>query len=491
MTQPRERGEIRFLKGEGRYLANQPAEDAAETVFLRSPVAHGRLKRCDVEAAKAMPGVLGVITSTDVTNAGLKPLPCTADLATDERWSAFTPPRPLLASERVRHVGEPVAMIIAETIDQAKDAADMIDLSIDPLPVLADPALAALPDAAKIWPDRDGNLALNWEAGDRGAVAQAFAKAAHVTRLKLINNRLAMAPLETRSALAAYDPNSKRYSLQTPTQGVHRIRKIMAGLLRVAEDRLLVVTDDVGGAFGLKGMAFPEQALLLFAAKRLGRPVRWIGDRSEAFISDNAGRDHVTEIALALDGDHRMMALSVDTIANMGAYLSTFALNMPTLVYGRVMGGAYAIPSIHMQSRSVFTNTPPVDAYRGAGVPEAIYALERVIDVAARELDADPIMLRRLNFLRPEHFPWPTPTGYAIDSGDFGGALDQALDFSDWRGFEKRRQNSKKPRPSPWLGVGCLYPWNRRQQQGDGAGCGERGWQGRRHKRNPIRRPGA
>ncbi|MGH1483507.1 MAG: xanthine dehydrogenase family protein molybdopterin-binding subunit [Geminicoccales bacterium] len=442
MTADSQRSETRFLTGRGRYLVNQPASGAAHAVFLRSPVAHGRIVRCDPDHAKNMPGVLDIITADDVNGAGLGTLPCLAEVATDERWSAFLPPRHLLATERVRHVGEPIAMILAETIDQGKDAAEAIDLDIDSLPIAVDPASVIEPAAPAIWPDRPDNVALDWEAGDRHAVDRAFSEAAHVARLRLINNRLAMMPLETRSARGAFNPSSGHYTLRSGTQGVHNIRSVIAGVLGIDKQTLRVVTDDVGGAFGLKGMAFPEQALVLFAARRIGREVLWVGDRSEAFVSDNAARDHVTEIALALDAEGRMLALTVNTIANMGAYLSNHALNMPTMVYGRVMGGVYAIPAIHMRTRCVFTNTPPVDAYRGAGVPEAIYAIERVIDVAAAETGVDSLALRRRNFLKSEHFPWSTPIGYAIDSGDFSGAMDRALELADWGGFDTRRQAS-------------------------------------------------
>ena len=437
------RSETRFLRGEGRFLANRSVGGVAHAVLLRSPIAHGRLRRVDIEQARNMPGVLDVITADELAEAGIGALPCLADLATDEAWSAFAPPRPLLANDRVRHVGEPIAMVIAETIHQAKDAAEAIELAFDALPVSIDPGSTIEPEAPPVWTDCPNNQALAWEAGDQDQVARALANAAHVTRLKLINNRLTVMPLETRSALGSFDPATSRYTLHSPTQGVHRIRKIVAGILGIGEADLQVVTDDVGGAFGLKGMGFPEQPLVLFAAKRVGRPVLWIGERSESFIADNAARDHVTEITLALDSDLRMLALSVDTTANMGAYLSTFALNMPTLVYGRVMGGAYAIPAIHMRTRCVFTNTPPVDAYRGAGVPESIYAVERVVDAAAFELGVDPQILRRRNLLTAKHYPWRTPAGYEIDSGEFEAVMDRALALADWNGFEERRRSSE------------------------------------------------
>lgn len=436
------RAETRFLKGHGHFLANHFPPNAAHAVFLRSPVAHGRITRCDPAKALAMPGVLDIIVGDDVIRERLGTLPCLADPAPLGDRPIVMPPRALLANDRVRHVGEPIAMIVAETIEQARDASEAIDLVIDDLPIGVDLASMLESEAPLIWPECPDNVALDWETGDRSKVEAAFAGAAHIASLRLINNRLAMMPLETRSALGVFDRDTGHYTLHSPTQGVHRIQKIIAGVLGIDQQNLRVLTEDVGGAFGLKGMAFPEQALVLFAASRLDRAVGWVAERSEAFISDNAARDHVTDIALALDAEGTMLGLSIDTIANMGAYLSTFAPNIPTLVYGRVMGGVYAIPAIHLRSRCVFTNTPPVDAYRGAGVPESIFAVERVVDVAAAELGIDALTLRRRNLLEAKHFPWTTPVGYAIDSGDFAGALDHALDLADWSGFDERRKAS-------------------------------------------------
>ncbi|MEM7023187.1 MAG: xanthine dehydrogenase family protein molybdopterin-binding subunit, partial [Pseudomonadota bacterium] len=421
---------------------NRSEPDAAEAILLRSPIAHGRIVHCDVAQARSLPGVLDVITGEDVRSAGLQPMPCLPELQSADGRPLFKPPRPILAQDRVRHVGDPIAMIVAETVNQARDAAEHVGLELDELAVGIDPAAMVQPDAPTIWPDCPGNVALDWQAGDRQAAEQAFNDAAHVTELRLVNNRLAMMPMETRAALGAFDADTGRYTLWSPTQGVHRIREVMAAVLGEEESRLRVITEDVGGGFGLKQMAFAEQALVLFAAQRIGRPVRWIADRTEAFISDNAGRDHVSEFKLALDGDGRMCALAVDTIANMGAYLSTSAPFMPTLVFGRVMGGVYAIPAVHIRTRCVFTNTPPVDAYRGAGVPEAIFGLERTIDIAAAELGNDSIALRRRNLLDASRFPWSTPAGFAIDSGDFCGVLDKALTLADWDGFEVRRRQS-------------------------------------------------
>ncbi len=434
--------DARLLTGGGRFLMNRPAPDAAQAVLLRSPLAHGRIVRCEVEAARAMPGVLDVITGDDVIRAGLRPLPCLADLTFSDGRPLAAAPRELLAGGRVRHVGQPIAMIVAVTVAEAHDAAEAIDLAFEDLPAGTEPAAMLGPQAPLLWPACPGNLALDWQAGDRDAVERAFAAAAHITRLRLINNRLAPMPLETRAALGAFDRAAGRYTLWTPTQGVHLTRQCVAQALAIEEAALRVVTEDVGGAFGLKQMAFPEQPLVLFAAARTGRSVRWIAERTEAFVADNAARDHVTEIALALDADGRMLALSVDTLANMGACLSTLAPRMPTLVFGRVLGGVYAIPAVHLRTRCVYTTMPPVDAYRGAGVPEAIHAVERVIDVAAAELGLDPVALRRRNLLRAADFPWPTPAGFRIDSGDFAGALDRALALADWEGFAARRAAS-------------------------------------------------
>jgi aerobic carbon-monoxide dehydrogenase large subunit len=434
--------DARLLTGRGRFLVNRPAPDAAQAVFLRSPVAHGRIVRFEAAAARAMPGVLDVITGDDVMSAGLQPLPCLSDQISADGRPLFVPPRHVLAVGRVRHVGEPIAMVVAETVHQARDAAEAIDLAFEDLPVTIEPAAAVLPGAPAIWPECPGNVALDWQAGDRAALERAFAEAAHVTRLRLTNNRVAIMPLETRAALGAFDLATGRYTLWTPSQGVHLIRQCVAQVLATDEAALRVVTEDVGGAFGLKEMAFPEQALVLLAAARTGRPVRWIAERTEAFVADHAARDHVCEVALALDRDGRMLGLAVDTLANMGAYLSMFAPKLPTLVFGRVLGGVYAIPAIHLRARCVLTNTPPVDAYRGAGVPEAIYTLERAVDVAAAELGLDGVALRRRNLLDATHFPRPTPAGYRIDSGDFAGALERAQLQADWQGFDARRKAS-------------------------------------------------
>ena len=435
--------DARFLTGQGRFLVNQRIAGAAQAIFLRSPLAHGRIVRCDVTAAKAMPGVLDIITGADVVAAGLNPLPClAADMTSSDGRPLALPPRHVLAVDRVRHVGEPIAMVVAETAHQARDAAEAIDLELADLPHGTDPAAMIAQGAPAIWPDCPGNVALDWQAGDPDAVARAFAAAAHVVHLRVINNRLAIMPLETRSAAGFFEPDTERYTLRSPTQGVHLMRQCVASVLAVDEAAVRVVTDDVGGAFGLKQMAFPEQPLVLFAAARVGRPVRWAAERTEAFVTDNAARDHVNEIALALDRDGRMLGLSVDTLANMGAYLSTLAPKMPTEVFGRVIGGLYGIPAIHIRTRCVFTNTPPVDAYRGAGVPEANFAVERVVDVAAAALGLDAVELRRRNLLHPAQLPWSTPVRFQVDSCDLAGVLDRALALGDWQGFEARREAS-------------------------------------------------
>ncbi|MEZ5666468.1 MAG: xanthine dehydrogenase family protein molybdopterin-binding subunit [Alphaproteobacteria bacterium] len=438
----RQGDDVRFLTGRGRYLGDLTMPGLGHAVVLRSPVAHGRIVRLDAGAARAMPGVRDVIAGAEIRAAGLGAMPCLGEPAGFLPYRLQVPAKTVLAVDRVRHVGEAVAMVVADTVEQARDGAAAIALDIEPLGVAATPADAVAPGAPLLWPDIADNVALDWRAGDAEAVAAAFAGAAHVTRLRLVNNRVAMVPMEARGALGAYDSGSGRYALHAPTQGVHRIRRIAAGILGVPAEAVRVITDDVGGAFGLKGMGFPEHALVLLAAARTGRPVRWLAERTEGFVCDTAGRDHVTEVALALDEAGRMLALSVDSLANMGAYLSTMAPNIATKVFGRVMGGVYRIPALHLRVRCVLTNTPPVDAYRGAGVPEAIYAVERAVDVAAQETGVDPLDLRRRNMLAPADFPWRLPTGYAIDSGDFRGALDRALEVADWAGFDGRRRES-------------------------------------------------
>src|SRR3989440_1266409 len=358
------------------------------------------------------------------------------------------PPRPPLVRERGRHVGDAVALVVAESAALARDAADQIVVDYDPLPAIADTAEALDPGQPAVWPElnlQPGNLCFEWEVGDGDAVQRAAAAARHRISLTLVNNRVVANSMETRGAIGEYDPGEDSYTLWSSTQGSHFVRGLLAEhVLKIPENRIRVVTPDVGGGFGMKLFLYPEHVLVLWAAKRVGRPVKWVADRSEAFVTDTQGRDNVTRLDLALDDELRFTGLSVEIIANMGAYLSNFAPEIPTFSGAVMHSGVYAIPAIHVVSKGVFTNTVPVDAYRGAGRPEAAYALERLIDVAARRLGITPDELRRRNFIPPAAMPHTTPLGLVYDSGDFGRNMTDALAAADAAGFAARRAEARR-----------------------------------------------
>ena len=349
-----------------------------------------------------------------------------------------TPPWPILQGARVRYAGDPVAFVVAQTLRQARDAAEVVEVDYRDLSavVATEKALAASP----IHPEAAGNICCDWEDGDSEATDRAFAEAARVVSLKLVNNRLVGNPMEPRSALGTFDRDTGTYALRTPTQGVHLFSALLANaVFGVEPAQIHVTTGDVGGAFGLKAVIYPEQVLVLWAAKRLGRPVRWTADRSEGFVSDTHSRDHVTEAELALDAQGRFLAVRVSTLANLGAYLALFGPLIPTEACRGMLTGVYEIAAAHVRVRGVFTNTVPVDAYRGAGRPEAAYVVERLVDVAAGELGLAPDEIRRRNFVSPESMPYRTALNLVYDSGEFARTMDDALARADWRGFEARR----------------------------------------------------
>lgn len=418
----------RLLRGEGRFLDALDADGFAEVAFARSAVAHGRITRIDVAAARAVPGVLGVLTGADLAAAGLLPLNCRRPVDSTDGAPFRQPDRHALALETVRFVGEAVALIAAETREAALDAAELVEIDIDDLPARTDPA-------------QSDDMAFRWEHGDAEKVAAAHAEAAFVSRMRAVNNRIAPAPLEPRGALARYEDG--RYALITQSQGVHAIRAAMAATLDVGLDAVRVQTPDVGGSFGMKLVAYPEQAALLAGARLLERPLRWISTRSEAYLSDNAARDHVTEATLALDRDGRFLALSADTIGNMGAYASASAAGCLSIHFMRAFGHVYRLPAHHVSATGVYTHTAPVDVMRGAGKPEACVIVERLIDRAAREHGFDRVALRRKNLIRPEDLPRRTLSGVPIDGGDFPTVLDRALERSDWDGRQARRAEAK------------------------------------------------
>ena len=444
----------RLITGKGQYSDDIALPGTAHMVLLRSPHAHAKIRMIDALAAREAKGVIAVFTHKDIAEAGLKPLPCVAIMPNRDGSPMMVPARHTLAKERVCHLGEPVAAVVAETAAQARDAAELINVDYDELPAVVDTTSALT--AAPIHPDTKSNIALDHELGDKAAVDAAFAKAAHVTTLKLVNQRVVVNAMEPRACLGAYDQAAGKYTLYTGSQGVHGMRGAIAKLIFGIEDaKLRVVTKDVGGGFGMKSFIYHEYPLVLFAAKKLGRPVKWTSERAEAFLSDTQGRDHVTEAAIALDKDHKILAVRTQTTAALGGYLSHFAPFVPTMAAPGMQVGVYAIPAFYTATKCVFTNTVPVDAYRGAGRPEAAYVIERLVDKAAAELKVDAAELRRKNFIKPEHMPYKFPAGGMLDSGQFADNMDDAMKRADWQGFKSRAASAKAK--GKIAGIGMAY----------------------------------
>jgi carbon-monoxide dehydrogenase large subunit len=448
------REDVRFLTGAGRYTDDINIAGQAYVHFLRSDVAHGKITKLDTSAAEGMPGVVKVFTSADFEGVG--GIPCGWQV-TDRHGEVMQEPgHPILATGKVRHVGEIVAAVVADTLEQARDAAEAIELDIEELPAVIDMKKALEDGAPKVHDDLKSNLCFDWGLVEenKAAVDEAFEKAAHVTTLELVNNRLVANPMEPRVAVGDFARHSGESTLYTTSQNPHVIRLLMgAFVLGIPEHKLRVVAPDVGGGFGTKIFHYAEEAFCTFAAKALARPVKWTSTRGEAFMSDAHGRDHVTKIELALDAENNFTAIRTDTLANMGAYLSTFAPSVPTWLHGILMAGNYKTPNIYVNVKAVFTNTVPVDAYRGAGRPEATYQLERVIDKAARELKVDPIELRRQNFIT--EFPYATPVAVEYDTGDYHATMDALEKIADFAGFEARRKESEARGKLRGLGVNC------------------------------------
>ncbi|WP_420397851.1 xanthine dehydrogenase family protein molybdopterin-binding subunit [Nioella sp.] len=437
------REDVRFLTGTGNYTDDINLNGQAYVHFLRSDVAHGRLNKVDTSVAAEMPGVVRIFTGADFEGVG--GLPCGWQVTDKHGNPMQEPAHPVLAQGKVRHVGDPIAAVVAETAAQARNAAEAIELDIEELPAVIDMKEAVKEGATKVHDDLESNLCYDWGfvEENKAAVDEAFEKAAHVTTLELVNQRLVANPMEPRVAVGDYNRATGDSTLYTTSQNPHVIRLLMgAFVLGIPEHKLRVVAPDVGGGFGSKIFHYAEEAFCTFAAKALARPVKWTSSRSEAFISDAHGRDHVTKIELALDADNNFTALRTDTYANMGAYLSTFAPSVPTWLHGTLMAGNYKTPLIYVNVKAVFTNTVAVDAYRGAGRPEATFQLERVIDKAARELGVDPVALRRQNFIT--EFPYATPVAVEYDTGDYNATMDKLLDMVDRDGFEARAAESAK-----------------------------------------------
>jgi aerobic carbon-monoxide dehydrogenase large subunit len=449
----------RFVRGRGHYVADLAASDALHGLVVRSTHAHARIVAIHADAARRMPGVAAVLTGADLAADDIGPMPCAAThvpMATP----LVVPPYHALAREAVRHVGDPIAFVVAESAEIARDALDAVVVDYEPLAPVISMTEAVLPGSSSIWPEAKNNVAFEFQRGEAGPVEAAIRAAAHVVECELVNNRVVAAPLETRGAIGTFDASNGRLHLTASAAGAHTIRDLLADqVVRVPREKLRVSIPDVGGGFGMKNVLYPEWVLVLWAARRLCRPVKWIGDRSEDFIASVHGRDSLLRARLALDGDGKFLALEATVTANMGAYVSTVAPIVPTMAMGSAMGGVYDIPLIAFRTRGVFTNTTPVDAYRGAGKPEANYLIERLIDIAASELGIDALELRRKNILR--RFPHHSAMGLSIEQGSFAHAIDLAVAAAE--GFKARRKDSGARGKLRGLGYACFLETARGQ----------------------------
>jgi carbon-monoxide dehydrogenase large subunit len=422
---------------------------------VRSPHAHADIDLVDLDAALAVPGVISVLTGAELAADGVGGLPCVAPVENRDGSAMGLPRYPVLAIDRVRHVGEAVAAVVAETLDAARDGAERVEVRYAPLPAVVDTA-AALDDGAPVlWPsEAPGNLSFDWEVGDAAAVESGFRAASHVAEIKVVNNRVAPSSIEPRSAIGEFSEDDGRYTLRTGSQSSHMLRDTLAApVLGVPTEKLRVVSPDVGGGFGTKIFPYPEHGVVLWTAKKLGRAIKWTADRSQVFVADAQARDHVTTAELALDQDGKFLAMRVSVVANMGAYLQAFGPFIPTASAG-LHGSPYAIPAVHVRVRGVHTNTVPVDAYRGAGKPEATYATERLVDAAARVTGIPRDELRRRNFVSADQMPYTSATGIEIDGGDFAATFEKCLALADWEGFEQRRAGAEARGKLRGLGFG-------------------------------------
>jgi len=449
----------RFLTGSGRYVDDLQLARCTHAYFLRSPHAHAKIRSIDTAKAKAAPGVVEIFTGKDVADSKIGGLPCGWVVKDKHGQPHKAPAHPAMAVDTVRYVGDTVAMVIAETYAQAKDAAEQITVDYDVQPAVIDPVKAAAAGAVQVHADAPGNLSYDWELGGEAKpkIDAAFASAAHITRLDLVNNRLIPNAMEPRAAAAEYDRGTGNYTLYTTSQNPHVARLVLSAfILGIPEHKLRVVAPDVGGGFGSKIFIYADETLLVWAVGRVQCAIKWTAERSESFMTDAHGRDHVTHAELALDKDGKFLALKVDTIANFGAYLSTFATAVPTYLYATLLAGQYTTPLIYANVRGVFTHTAPVDAYRGAGRPEATYLLESIVSKAAREMNIDSGELRRRNYIAANAFPYQTPVALTYDSGNYAPILDQAMKLSDYIGVAARKAEARSKGKLHGVGI-CSY----------------------------------
>ena len=472
--------DVRFITGRGRYTSdiNQPGQVYA--AFLRSPYARARIRSIDSSAALAVQGVVSVLTGADMAADGLGDIPCGWLVKQKDGSDMVSAPHPPLATTVANYVGEAYGVVIAETLAAAREGAEAVMTDFEELDPVVD--LARATASEPIHESVPGNLAYDWELGEKDATDAALAGAAHVTRVDLTNNRLIPNAIEPRAAVGVYESATGEHTLYTTSQNPHLERLILSAFVQVAEEhKLRVVAPDVGGGFGSKIFVYAEETTVIWAARKVGRPVKWTAERSESFLADAHGRDHITHAELGLDDDGRFVALKLQTKANLGAYLSTFGSSVPTYLYGTLLAGQYATPNIHVEVQGIYTNTCPVDAYRGAGRPEATYVVERIVETAARELGRDPAQLRRLNMIKPDQFPYQTPVALTYDIGDYEASLDKALERIDYQGFPARRAASEAAGRRRGIGFACyieacgLAPSQLAIQLGAGVGLYESG----------------
>lgn len=446
-----------LLTGRGRFTDDLAPPGAAHAAFVRAAVGHGTIRAVDAAAAARLPGVVAIFTGADLERDGIGAIPPAVLLPGRNGTQMFGASMPVLAAQRVRYVGEPLAIVVAETAAQAQDAAEAVTVAIDELPAVSTVERATAPGAATIWDGAPGNVSLDWEDGDAAAVDAAFASAAHVVRVELLDTRVAVAAMEPRAAVGAWDATTQRYTLTAATQGVAIVRKMLAGaVFKCPPERIRVLTHDVGGGFGMRTQVYPEYPALLYAARRTGRTVRWRASRLESFLADTAGRDGLLEGELALAADGKFLALRARTRVGVGAYTATFAAVIATNNTKNCLSSVYVIPAIHIGVKLIFTNAMPLGPYRGAGRPEAIYLVERLIDLAARATGIDRVTLRRKNLIPASAMPYKAPNSPVYDSGEFEAVLDKALAAADWAGFAARRAGSARAGRLRGLGLCCF-----------------------------------
>jgi carbon-monoxide dehydrogenase large subunit len=456
-----------LVRGEGRYTDDIKLPGQAYCAIVRSTHAHGVIRKINTAAARAMPGVLAVYAGADLAEYGTfkSGLP----FKSRDGSEMIKPHRPAVPTDKVRFVGDPVACVIAETVAQAKDAAEAVVVDIDPLPPVVKLTEATNPGAPQIYDEAPNNIALDFHFGDAEKVKEAFARAAHVTRAQLVNSRVVVNAIEPRAAVAEYDKATGRYTFHTESQGVMGMKGQLVGILKTTPDKVHVLTNNVGGSFGMKAAVYPEYVCILHAARELGRPVKWTDERSTSFMSDNHGRDHVQTVELALDAEGHFLALRLTGFGNLGGYQGTMAPQPPTLNTVRNVISLYRTPLMEVSTKVVFTNTTHLNPYRGAGRPEGNYYMERVIDIAAQEMGIDRVELRRRNLIRPSEMPYKAASGSNYDSGNFPAVLKQALAAADWKGFNKRKRESRKRGKLRGIGVGCFLEVTAPQGKENGA----------------------